>query len=89
MRTADPNRTVTPRQLELIALVASGYTYAEIGEMKFLSYHGVRNSLVAAVKRTEARNVTHLAVLCMESGLIYRNGSDDYKPIEFERVVSE
>lgn len=88
MVTLDPANIVTPRQLEMVALYASGYDYAQIGEIKFLSPFTVRNNLYLACERVGARNLTHLAVLCMDHGLIQKNGQG-YKPIQEERVVGE
>ena len=80
---------ITPRQLELLALYASGYDYDEIAAMKFLSRHTVKNILARASKATGARNLTHLSVICLDAGLIRRNGSASYKPVQEERVISE
>ena len=83
---ASPERILTPRQLELIALAASGYEFAEIGEMKFISPHTVRNSLASARERVGAKNLTHLCVICVDHRLIKQNGTG-YKPVQEERVV--
>jgi DNA-binding CsgD family transcriptional regulator len=79
---------MTPRQLELLSLVASGYEYTQIGEMKHLSPHTVRNALYAARDRVAARNVTHLAVLCVERGLIIRQGVMFVPAVVDERIAS-
>lgn len=84
----DPRTTVTPRQLELLALYASGYSYVEISSMKFWAYHTVRNDLLRAVERTRAKNVAHLCALCIEAGLIRKNGVG-FKPIPPEGVIGE
>lgn len=86
---ASPEKIITPRQLELIALYASGYDYQQIGEMKFLSPYTVRNNLLRLSERIGTRNLTHLAVLCLDRGLIYKNGGINYKPYEAEGVVGE
>lgn len=79
---------ITPRQLELLALYASGYQIDEIASMKFLSYTSVQQTLALARERTGAKSLTHLCVICLEHGLIRRNGKG-YKPVQIERVVGE
>lgn len=85
---ADPREVVTPRQLELLALYASGHQIEEIAALKFISPHTARNTLRQAKERVGARTLTHLCVLCVEVGVIYKNGQG-YKPRQVEGVVSE
>lgn len=66
----DPNTTITPRQLELIALYASGYTLEQIGQMKFMSYSSVKQILAEAKDRVMAKSLTHLCSICVEHGLL-------------------
>ena len=82
----DPLLTITPRQLELLALYASGYELREIAEVKFLSYSAVQQSLAVARERAQARSLTHLAVMCLDAGLLRKNGIG-YKPVQDERVI--
>ena len=77
---------ITARQLEFLALVASGYDFQQIGEMKHLSPLTIRNVLYTARDRVGAKNVTHLAVLCVDRGLIRRNGVG-YVPVVDDRVI--
>jgi DNA-binding CsgD family transcriptional regulator len=84
----DPGEVITPSQLELLALYASGHDYATIGQMKFLSPYTVRNKLYRAQERVGAKNLTHLCVICMEYGLIRKNGVG-YKPVQVEGVIGE
>jgi DNA-binding CsgD family transcriptional regulator len=88
MMTTNLEILVTPRQLELLALIANGYDMVAIGGMKHLSPHTVRNALYAARDRVGAKNLTHLAVLCVDTGLIVREG-DEYIPNQPEGVVGE
>lgn len=78
---------MTPRQLELLALIASGYDMQEVGAMKFISPHTVRNVLYGARDKVGARNLTHLAVLAADRGLLERNGIG-YVPVVEERSIS-
>lgn len=75
-----PQNQITPRQLEIIALFASGDDYQAIADKKFMSYNTVRRDLKAAMDRIGARSFTHLAVICVDFGLIQRNGVG-YKPV--------
>jgi DNA-binding CsgD family transcriptional regulator len=84
----DPRDVVTPRQRELLALYASGYTLEEIAAQKFLSTSSVRQTLRVAKERVGAKSLTHLAVLCVEAGVIYSNGTG-FKPLQVDGVVSE
>jgi len=85
---SSPENVITPRQLELLALYASGHSKEQIGEIKFLSPHTVRNILAVAQERVGARNLTHLCVICVDAGLIRKNGVG-YKPVQVEGVVGE
>jgi DNA-binding CsgD family transcriptional regulator len=85
---ADPTTTLTPRQLEYLALYASGKGLREIAGIKFVSYETVQQTLRRAVGRVGAANLTHLCVMAVESGVIVKNGVG-YKPVQDERVVGE
>lgn len=78
---------VTPKQLEVLALVASGYSYADIARMKFYSPHTVQNHVNGAVNRTHARNSTHLCVLLATAGMIRQNSDGIYTPVADLRVA--
>lgn len=85
---ADPRTSLTPRQVELLALYASGFELRQIAEMKFLSYGAVQSSLATAKERVGARTLTHLCVIAVETGVIAKNGIG-YKPVQEERLVGE
>jgi DNA-binding CsgD family transcriptional regulator len=84
----DPFSVLTPRQLELLAMYASGYQIDEIAATKFLSYSSVKQTLSLARDRMDAKNLTHLCVICVDSGVIRRNGVG-YKPVQADGVVGE
>ena len=86
MAVNKPQESITARQLELIAMLASGYDYSEIASAKFLSYNTVRNDLHAAKDRIGAKSLTHLAVIAFDFGLIRRHGVG-YRPVQEERVI--
>lgn len=77
----DPEHTVTPSELELLALYASGFSYDEIGRTKFLSPYTVRNKLRAAMLRSGARNPTHLAAVAVQRQIIRLAPSGLFEPV--------
>lgn len=85
---ADPNETLTPRQIELLALYASGKELREIAAIKFLSYNAVQQCLATARERVGATSLTHLCAICIDAGVIRRNGVG-FKPVQDERVIGE
>jgi DNA-binding CsgD family transcriptional regulator len=84
----DPITNLTPRQLELLAMYASGSTLEEIATAKFLSYSSVKQSLASARERVGAKSLTHLCVLSVDAGVIVKSNGG-YKPVQDDRVVSE
>lgn len=86
---ADLESTLTPRQLEVLALVASGYSYADIARMKFYSMHTVQKQIGAALKRTGARSTTNLVAMMVDVKLIRRNSDGDYHPDPDLRIAEE
>lgn len=85
---ADPLDTLTPRQLELLALYASGYELRQIASLKFLSYNSVQQALAGARSRVGAKTLAHLVAISIDAGVIKKNGVG-YKPVQDERVVGE
>lgn len=84
----DPTKAITPRQLELVALVASGVELRDIATRKFVSYSTVQTTLATAKARVGARSLAHLCAICIEHGLIVRNGTG-FKPVVFDGIVGE
>lgn len=84
----DPETVITPRQLELLALLASGHNYDEIGKLKFVSRWTVKQTLHRARERVGAKNMTHLCTICVEAGLLRKNGKG-FSPVQVEGVVGE
>lgn len=84
----DPLNAMTSRQLEFLALYASGHELREIASIKFVSYPLVQKDLAQAKERVGARSLAHLCVIALESGVITRNGNG-YKPVQDERIVGD
>jgi DNA-binding CsgD family transcriptional regulator len=79
--------SVTPRQLEMLALYASGYGYEDIGRMKFFSPYTVRNYLKQAVARTGSRNITSLCTTLVDVGMIRKNEDGVWEPVVDLRIA--
>lgn len=80
---ADVRKTITQPQLEVLALLASGYSMVEIAEIKFMHVKTVHQRIRSARERVGAASTTHLVVLCFEAGVIERNGHG-YQPIQLD-----
>lgn len=87
MTVVEPTNIVTERQLELLALYASGYGLQEIADLKFLAYPTVKNIFATARERTGAKSLTHLCVMLVDGGKIARNGDGGYHPVQDERGI--
>lgn len=60
----------TPRQLDVLALAALGYTREEIGRELFISPWTVKVDLDQLRARISARNVAHALSICLMLGLL-------------------
>lgn len=60
---------LTERDLELIGLVAGGYSNKEIAERLFLSEGTIKNQISALLARLELRDRTQLTVFAFRNGL--------------------
>lgn len=86
----DTENRVTPSELELVALFASGYSYEDAAKTKFLSYFTVRNRIKAAVVRSGARNPSHLAAMAVEQRIIRLNPATGiFEPVQDLRIAGE
>ena len=54
---------LTPKEINVLTLVAQGYTDKEIGTKLNISYATVRDYIDKIVLKTQARNRTHAALL--------------------------
>lgn len=69
-----PAVTLTQRHVEMVALFASGKSYQDIADAKFMHYNTVRRILEQARQLVGADSLTHLCVLSLEAGVIRRDG---------------
>jgi DNA-binding CsgD family transcriptional regulator len=63
-------RSLTPRQREILAYVASGMRFHEVGEVMHLSRHTVRNQIVLARETVNAVSIAHLVAIAVAAGEI-------------------
>ncbi|HET7768720.1 MAG TPA: LuxR C-terminal-related transcriptional regulator [Chloroflexota bacterium] len=61
---------LTPRQRELLRLIASGYTENQIGDRLGLTRGTIKEHLARARERLRAVNTVHAAVLAIKAGLL-------------------
>lgn len=64
----------TPRQLELLVLHAEGMTFDEIGSAVHLSPFTVKFHLDELRRRTQAKNLTQAAIVCVAAGYLCVDG---------------
>jgi DNA-binding NarL/FixJ family response regulator len=70
---------LSPRELEVLALVAQGKGNIQIGEHLFVSVDTVKTHLSHVMRKLQANDRTHAAVLGLRWGLI------DWPPTEVSR----
>lgn len=75
-------KTLTPRQLEIVVLLANGHRFDEIGAMLHLSPSSVEKTIATARKRTDARTLPHLISIVIASGLL------EWSPDRKERYLN-
>ena len=66
--TAMP-RTLTDREREIVALLASGLTSAQIGARLYLAPETVRGCIRAITRKLHARNRTHAVAITVSREL--------------------
>jgi DNA-binding CsgD family transcriptional regulator len=64
MRTDGP---LTVKQLEILAAMADGYSYTEIGQRTFIPYDTVRTNATAILAKLRARNKAHAVAIAFRS----------------------
>lgn len=74
-----PANVLTQRHLELVAMFASGKSYGDIAEAKFMHYNTVRRTLEQARQLVGAESLVDLCIRSAEAGVITRT-KDGYVP---------
>jgi DNA-binding CsgD family transcriptional regulator len=67
---------LTPREREMVALVATGLSNQEIAEQMFLSPFTVRAHVQRAMTKLEARDRAQLVVIAYRTGLAHAAPDD-------------
>jgi DNA-binding CsgD family transcriptional regulator len=62
--------TLTPREREVLVLLAGGYEYQHIGVRLVISEHTVRSHVNIINKKFYAENSGHAVILALKSGVI-------------------
>lgn len=61
---------LTPRQAEVLALIAAGKTPKEIAKQLFVSPHTVKSTMDAVRQRLKAKSTAHAVALALRAGEI-------------------
>jgi DNA-binding CsgD family transcriptional regulator len=61
-------RDLTPRELEVIELVANGYTLREVGEELGISYFTAKTHMARVLAKIDARDRAHAVKILMDRG---------------------
>lgn len=61
---------LTPRRLEVMRLVANGYSNAEIGKELWISEQSVKTNLHLTFKALGAKDRAHATAICFALGLL-------------------
>lgn len=61
---------ISPRALEILTLIAEGYTQPQVQRHLFISKSTVKTHLGHAFERLGARNATHAVAMAVAAGLI-------------------
>jgi DNA-binding CsgD family transcriptional regulator len=77
-----PARSLTPRQLARVVLLANGHRAEEIGAILSLSVSSVEKTIAKARSRAGARTIAHLVSISIASGLL------EWSPERRERYVN-
>jgi DNA-binding NarL/FixJ family response regulator len=71
---------LTPREREMVALVATGLSNQEIAERMVVSPFTVRAHVQRAMSKLQARDRAQLVVIAYQAGLARADGGTDLKP---------
>jgi DNA-binding NarL/FixJ family response regulator len=67
---SDHHTCLSPRELDVVRLVVEGLRNEEIGDQLFVSRRTVHAHIANAMRKTETRTRTKLAVFALRAGLV-------------------
>lgn len=73
-RESDPIASLSPREKEILQLIAEGYTSVEIGKMLFISDKTVEKHRIRLMKKLSVRNLAGLVRLAIKHHLVDLEG---------------
>ncbi|NBH03345.1 helix-turn-helix transcriptional regulator [Amycolatopsis sp. SID8362] len=71
---------LSARQHQILSLIAEGNSYAEIGQLLFISTETVRTHVKQVLRRLRARDRTHAVALAYRAGLLVVPGRSSAPP---------
>lgn len=69
---------LTPRECEVMTLVADGFIDKEIASQLSLSPRTVQTHIMSVIKKYDARNRTHAAILFMKNSIVVKYEKNNY-----------
>src|SRR5205814_786289 len=77
-KSALPRDTLTPREREVLQLVAEGKTTKEIGQLLGISFKTAESHRLRIMKKLETHNTAGVVRYAIKQGLIQVRGSEEY-----------
>lgn len=78
MRAARQGLPLVDREVQVLALIAQGGSYAEIAAQLHLAHASVKNYAASAIKKLGARSQAHAVHLAWQTGLFRRERHGDH-----------
>lgn len=69
-KTTTPKFDLSPRELEVLELIANGFTTRQIADQLYLSIHTINSHRKNILKKLSITSPAHLAAFSIESGLV-------------------
>ena len=81
MRANSMTDRLTPRELEVLYLIANGYSNLEVARTLYLSPHTIKVMVTGILRKLGVKNRTHAVFVASHKGLL-RNGTLTVKGIK-------
>jgi len=69
----DPEESLSPRQVEILALITGGYTYKEVASQLFISERTVKYQMADILKQLHLQNRSQAIAYARKTGLVKEN----------------